>query len=98
MTAVRQAALLTGSHARRLVAHAAIGTLLAGALTVAAVCVLVGGSVLLHPGRSAVGFNPASDFQIMTWSLEWWPWAIGRGVDPLHTHLLWPPGGFPTLW
>ncbi|MGB2876398.1 MAG: hypothetical protein WBB76_13125, partial [Gaiellaceae bacterium] len=90
--------LLTGSHARRLVAHPAIGTLLAGALTVAVVCVLVGGNVLLHPGRSAVGFNPASDFQIMTWSLEWWPWAIGRGVDPLHTHLLWPPGGFPTLW
>jgi len=34
----------------------------------------------------------------MTWSLEWWPWAVGHGVDLLHTHLLWPPEGFSTLW
>ena len=40
-------------------------------------CVLlVGPGVLLHPGRAVVGFNPASDFQIMTWSLAWWPWAL----------------------
>src|SRR5207253_1993469 len=44
------------------------------------------------------GLNPASDFQVMTWSLEWWPWALGHGVDLLHTHLLWPPEGFSTLW
>lgn len=59
---------------------------------------LVGPQVLLHPGRSAVGFNPASDFQIMTWSLRWWPWALGRGLDPFHTALLWRPSGFSTLW
>jgi hypothetical protein len=34
----------------------------------------------------------------MTWSLEWWPWAIGHGLDPLRTHLLWPPSGFSTVW
>src|SRR5437660_8611156 len=34
----------------------------------------------------------------MTWSLEWWPWAVGHRVDLLHTHLLWPPEGFSTLW
>jgi hypothetical protein len=45
-----------------------------------------------------VGWNPASDFQVMTWSLWWWPWAIGHGVDPLRTHLLWAPHGFPTIW
>jgi len=39
-----------------------------------------GPRVLLHPNRAAVGLNPASDFQIMTWSLEWWPWALGHGI------------------
>lgn len=67
-------------------------------LALAAVVALVGPRVLLHPGSSAVGANPASDFQITTWSLAWWPWAIGHGVDPFHTPLLWPPDGFPTLW
>jgi hypothetical protein len=45
-----------------------------------------------------VGSNPSSDFQIMTWSLSWWPWAIAHSVDPFRSQLLWPPGGFPTLW
>ena len=62
------------------------------------VLALVGPDVLLHPGRAIVGRNPSSDFQIMTWSLAWWPWAVGHGVDPLHTSLLWPPGGFSLLW
>ena len=68
------------------------------ALAAVVVAVLVGPGVLLHPASAAVGVNPASDYQVMTWSLEWWPWAIGHGVDLLHTHLLWPPEGFSTLW
>lgn len=54
--------------------------------------------MLLHPTRGIVGANPADDFQIMAWSLEWWPWSIWHGVDPLRTHLLWAPGSFATLW
>jgi hypothetical protein len=54
--------------------------------------------VLVHPSSAVVGVNPASDFQVMTWSLEWWPWALGHGADLLHTRLLWPPEGFSTLW
>ena len=65
-------------------------------LAVAAVLALFGTRVLLHPGSAAVGSNPANDFQIMTWSLVWWPWAFGHGVNPLHTPLLWPPDGFPS--
>jgi hypothetical protein len=75
-----------------------VGFLLTAALAVIEVGVLVGRPVLLHLGRSAVGFNPASDFQIMTWSLRWWPWAIAHGSNPLQTHLLWPQNGFSTLW
>ena len=77
---------------------APVGLAVSCALSALAVCALVGPQVLVHPSRAAVGFNPASDFQIMTWSLEWWPWAIRHGVDPLHTRLLWPPAGFSTLW
>src|SRR5256712_10872922 len=68
------------------------------ALSALVACVLVGPGVIVHPSSAAVGLNPASDFQVMTWSLEWWPWAVGHGVDLLHTHLLWPPEGFSTLW
>jgi hypothetical protein len=45
-----------------------------------------------------VGRNPSSDYQIMTWSLSWWPWAVAHWADPFQSRLLWPPGGFPTLW
>lgn len=84
--------LLDGPAAR------ATGLAAASALAAVAVCALVGTQVLMHPGSAVVGRNPSSDFQIMTWSLEWWPWAVSHGIDPLHTHLLWPPGGFSTLW
>ena len=72
--------------------------LLVCGIAFAVVVLLVGPDVLAHPDRAAVGFNPSSDFQIMTWSLKWWPWALGHGVDPLHTGLLWSPSGFSTLW
>jgi hypothetical protein len=82
----------------RLAARPASGLVGTCALSVLVLCLLVGPRVLLHPAGSAVGVNPASDFQVMTWSLAWWPWAVRHGVDPLHTHLLWPPAGFSTLW
>jgi hypothetical protein len=75
-----------------------VGFAVSCALAALVVAGLVGPGTLLHPSSAAVGLNPASDFQVMTWSLEWWPWAIGHGVDLLHTHLLWPPEGFSTLW
>jgi hypothetical protein len=74
------------------------GTLATAGLAATVLGVLVGRAVLLHPSRGIVGSNPSADFQIMTWSLRWWPWAAGHWVDPLHTRLLWPPEGFPTLW
>lgn len=82
---------------------ARLGTRRGGLWVVAALSALafgglVGGNVLLHPGRGIVGSNPSGDFQIMTWSLRWWPWAIAHGHDPLRASILWAPGGFPTLW
>jgi hypothetical protein len=89
---------VTASAFRERAGRTAAGCLFTCALSAAAIVALVGFSTLLHPARAAVGLNPASDFQVMTWSLAWWPFAIGHGLDPLHTHLLWPPEGFPTLW
>ena len=74
------------------------GLLLTAVLTGAVYCGLVGLNVLVHPARAAVGLNPASDYQVMTWSLKWWPYAVGHGLNPLRTQLLWPPEGFSTLW
>lgn len=76
----------------------ALGCAGTGITAVVCLCVLVGWPVLSHPGDGVVGWNPGSDFQVMTWSLMWWPWAIGHGVDPLRTQLLWAPGSFPTIW
>ena len=76
----------------------AAGLAFACLLSAVAFGALVGSAVLLHPRSAAVGHNPSSDYQIMTWSLAWWPWAIRHGVDPTYTHLLWAPGGFSTLW
>ena len=75
-----------------------IGLLLTCTCAAVVVGALVGPNVLLHPGTGVVGRNPAFDFQIMTWSLAWWPWAVAHGADPLYTHLLWAPGGFSSLW
>ena len=96
----QRAAWWTRRHAlrRRLKRSAGARFLLVCIIAFAVVVLLVGPGVLAHPDRSVVGLNPSSDFQIMTWSLEWWPWALGHGVDPLHTSLLWAPSGFSTLW
>ena len=60
--------------------------------------------VIWRPGLSlpltvgVVGSSRSSDYQVMTWSLEWWPWAIWHGLNPLHTGLVWAPAGYPTPW
>jgi hypothetical protein len=79
-------------------ARPGVGLAVTCAVALAAVFVLVGTVVLLHPAGATVGVSPSSDYQVMTWSLRWWPWALSHGVDPLHTRLLWPPFGFSTLW
>ena len=85
-------------HLHRLAGRTGAGFAVSCALAALVACALVGPAVLVHPASAVVGLNPASDFQVMTWSLEWWPWAVAHGVDLLHTRLLWPPEGFSTLW
>jgi hypothetical protein len=98
MTTLAQAALRSGRSRAWPSLTPVTGLAITCLVSASVVCVLVGSGVLLHLASTAVGFNPASDFQVMTWSLEWWPWAISHGVNPLHTQLFWPPEGYSTLW
>jgi hypothetical protein len=71
-----------------------------GALVLYLACelALFGPGILGRLETGAVGSNPSSDYQVMTWSLEWWPWAILHGHNPLHTSAVWAPWGYSTAW
>jgi hypothetical protein len=75
-----------------------LGLLVVSATTLLVVFGLTGLGPLLRPDRTVIGRNPSNDFQIMAWSLRFWPWAIAHGVAPWRTSLLWAPTGFSTLW
>ena len=52
-----------------------------------------------HPDlRHAVIAGQITDPSVALWSLAWWPWAIGHGVNPLMTHALWAPVGQNLVW
>jgi hypothetical protein len=38
------------------------------------------------------------DWGFFVWALEWWPHAIGHGLNPLFTHDLWHPSGINLAW
>jgi hypothetical protein len=38
------------------------------------------------------------DPNINVWSLRWWPYAIGNGLNPLYTHELMAPMGHSLAW
>jgi hypothetical protein len=40
--------------------------------------------LLAHPGRAQVD-QLSMDPNMFTWILRWWPYAIGHGLNPLHT-------------
>ena len=43
--------------------------------------------------------RPASpDPNFSVWSLRWWPYAVGHGLNPLYTHALMAPAGHSLAW
>jgi len=40
----------------------------------------------------------SQDPNINVWSLGWWPYAIGHGLNPLYTHVLMAPHGHNLAW
>jgi hypothetical protein len=81
---------------RDLAARAPGAGLLALALYLALAIGLVGRPALSHFGAGTLGTGP--DVQIFLWGLRWWPYAIGHGLDPLRSTLIWPPAGGQLLW
>jgi hypothetical protein len=55
-----------------------------------------GRSALSHFGGGTIGAGP--DVQIYLWGLHWWPYALGHGVNPFVSHVVWPPYGANVLW
>jgi hypothetical protein len=72
------------------------------ALYVALSLVLIGRAALTGtgpgsgPGAGTLGIGP--DVQIFLWGLRWWPHALGQGLDPLRSSVVWPPYGGAVLW
>lgn len=53
--------------------------------------------LVLHPAWPQL--NQASmDPNFYTWSLRWWPYAIGHGLNPLHTTQVGAPAGYDLAW
>src|SRR5258708_27364261 len=40
----------------------------------------------------------SQDPNIFVWSLRWWPYAIGHGLNPLYSHELMAPAGHSLAW
>jgi len=39
-----------------------------------------------------------NDPTVYIWCLNWWPWAIARGLNPFVSHHVWYPDGFNLTW
>ncbi len=48
--------------------------------------------------RHAFIAGQLTDTAIFPWSLAWWPWAIGHGINPVITHAVWAPIGQNLAW
>jgi hypothetical protein len=71
-------------------------TLGAFAIYLGVAMVYRGRFVLSAPGDGTLGRGP--DVQIFIWGLQWWPYALSHGLDPLVSHVLWAPYGSDVLW
>jgi hypothetical protein len=71
--------------------------LLALAIFAAAWLVTIGRHTLHHPGDAHLD-QLSMDPNFYTWSLQWWPYAIGHGLDPLFSHLIRAPAGHSLIW
>ncbi len=63
-----------------------VAWLLAGAL-----------ALVIHPGWARLG-QQGMDPNFYVWGLRWWPYALGHGLDPMHTALVQAPHGVNLAW
>jgi hypothetical protein len=53
--------------------------------------------IISHATRMVLAYT-SMDPNINVWSLRWWPYAIGNGLNPLYTHELLAPVGHSLAW
>jgi hypothetical protein len=59
--------------------------------------VVFGRKVVGDPAHTVVGVG-GFDQSFFMWALEWMPHAISRGINPLHTDLVFAPDGWNLAW
>lgn len=57
----------------------------------------VGRHMLHHLGDAHLD-QMSMDPNFYTWSLRWWPYAIGHGLNPFFSHLIRAPAGHSLAW
>jgi hypothetical protein len=56
------------------------------------------GRHVLHDVGGAHLDQVSMDPNFYTWCLRWWPYAIGHGLNPFFSHLIWAPNGHSLAW
>ncbi len=56
------------------------------------------GQHMLHDVHLAHLDQYSMDPNFYTWCLQWWPYAIGHGLNPFFSHLIWAPRGHSLAW
>jgi hypothetical protein len=56
------------------------------------------GKNMLHDIHAAHLDQYSMDPNFYTWSLSWWPYAVGHGLNPFFSHLIWAPRGHSLAW
>jgi hypothetical protein len=56
------------------------------------------GRHLLHNLGDAHLDQLSMDPNFYTWSLQWWVYAVGHGLNPFYSHLVWAPHGHSLAW
>ena len=70
---------------------------------------IFGGPAVLYTLVSLIFFGSFRDYssafvgcgadpENYIWSMNWWPWAIGQGINPLISYFVWYPSGFHIAW
>jgi hypothetical protein len=78
-------------------ASPAVQNLLALLIYIAVFVIGYGLPVLRHLGVPQVG-QDSVDPNFYIWSWRWWPYAVGHGLNPLHTTEVGAPGGYDLAW
>lgn len=54
-------------------------------------------TLVRQPGLPVVG-QPQVDPNFYVWSMQWWPYAIAHGLNPLHSVQIGAPAGYDLSW